>query len=272
MPRKELDYPKELCFLLFYISVDPILDGTEYDLTEYVYEVVNFTAYLYVRDNPLRWVDPLGLRIVAQDTLQGGGGTTAGLDSAAQGTPSPALPLIPGLSINDNSPLISPLVEFRIEFEDVIEKGTVHTYAPQLRRVQEMLNYLGYADIAESVMGIDYGGATSAAVYLFQMNYGMTITRDGLDSNTYLAIANAYINKRFSNCSADMRKMEYNKFVMQLMIIAGGSGSYYRKFQCTMRQGINSSILSSHGVTAVKKNGIYYLDYTTVIQSLLGLV
>ena len=32
------------------MSVDPILDGTEYDLTEYVYEVVNFTAYLYIRD------------------------------------------------------------------------------------------------------------------------------------------------------------------------------------------------------------------------------
>lgn len=73
-----------------FMSVDPILDGTKYDLTEYVYEVVNFTAYLYVWDNPLRWVDPLGLRIVAQDTLQGGGGTTAGLDSEAQNTTTKA--------------------------------------------------------------------------------------------------------------------------------------------------------------------------------------
>ena len=95
------------------------------------------------------------------------------------------------------------------------------------------------------------------------MNYGMAITGNHLDSNTFLAIANAYVNKKFSNYSVDRRRAEYDNY-------AGGSKSYYRKFQCTMRQGISSSVLSSHGVTAVKKNGIYYLDYTEKIHSLLA--
>lgn len=44
-----------------FVSIDPILDGTKYDLSEYTTEAINFTAYVYVQDNPLRWVDPLGL-------------------------------------------------------------------------------------------------------------------------------------------------------------------------------------------------------------------
>jgi len=44
-----------------FVSMDPILDGTRYDLKDYTTEAVNFTAYVYVKDNPLRWVDPLGL-------------------------------------------------------------------------------------------------------------------------------------------------------------------------------------------------------------------
>jgi len=44
-----------------FVSMDPILDGTRYDLKEYTTDAVNFTAYIYVQDNPLRWVDLLGL-------------------------------------------------------------------------------------------------------------------------------------------------------------------------------------------------------------------
>ena len=43
-----------------FVSIDPILDGTKYDLKEYTTEAINFTAYVYVKDNPLRWIDPLG--------------------------------------------------------------------------------------------------------------------------------------------------------------------------------------------------------------------
>lgn len=41
-----------------FLSVVPILGGTKYDLSEYTTKVMNFSAYLYVRDNPLRYVDP----------------------------------------------------------------------------------------------------------------------------------------------------------------------------------------------------------------------
>ena len=44
-----------------FVSIDPILDGTKYDLSDYTTKAITFSAYLYVQDNPLRWVDPLGL-------------------------------------------------------------------------------------------------------------------------------------------------------------------------------------------------------------------
>lgn len=55
-----------------FVSIDPILDGTKYDLKDYATEAINFTAYVYVRDNPLRWIDPLGL-IVDDDSVGLGG-------------------------------------------------------------------------------------------------------------------------------------------------------------------------------------------------------
>lgn len=44
-----------------FTSLDPIMDGSVYDISEQVTDPMMFTQYLYVKENPLRWVDPLGL-------------------------------------------------------------------------------------------------------------------------------------------------------------------------------------------------------------------
>ena len=54
-----------------FVSVDPILDGTRYDLSEYTTEAINFSAYVYVQDNPIRWIDPLGLFLVGTVLKEG---------------------------------------------------------------------------------------------------------------------------------------------------------------------------------------------------------
>lgn len=43
-----------------FVALDPIMDGSVYDISERVTDPMMFAQYLYVKDNPLRWVDPLG--------------------------------------------------------------------------------------------------------------------------------------------------------------------------------------------------------------------
>lgn len=44
-----------------FTAVDPILDPSQYDLREYVQNPVQLVQYLYVRNNPIIYLDPLGL-------------------------------------------------------------------------------------------------------------------------------------------------------------------------------------------------------------------
>ena len=44
-----------------FVALDPIMDGSVYDISERVTDPMMFVKYLYVKDNPLRWIDPLGL-------------------------------------------------------------------------------------------------------------------------------------------------------------------------------------------------------------------
>lgn len=45
-----------------FVALDPIMDGSVYDISERVTDPMMFAQYLYVKDNPLRWIDPLGLK------------------------------------------------------------------------------------------------------------------------------------------------------------------------------------------------------------------
>ena len=47
-----------------FTAVDPILDPSGYDLREYVKDPVQLVQYLYVKDNAINWIDPLGLTSV----------------------------------------------------------------------------------------------------------------------------------------------------------------------------------------------------------------
>ena len=44
-----------------FTSVDPVLNPTRYDVSAYVASPAQFVPYLYVVNNPLVWIDPLGL-------------------------------------------------------------------------------------------------------------------------------------------------------------------------------------------------------------------
>ena len=44
-----------------FVALDPIMDGSVYDISERVTDPMMFVKYLYVKDNPLVYIDPLGL-------------------------------------------------------------------------------------------------------------------------------------------------------------------------------------------------------------------
>ncbi|MEA5095216.1 MAG: RHS repeat-associated core domain-containing protein [Sedimentibacter saalensis] len=50
-----------------FTAIDPILDGSVYDITDYATNPVQFVQYLYVKNNPVIYIDPDGLRPVIDD-------------------------------------------------------------------------------------------------------------------------------------------------------------------------------------------------------------
>ncbi|MEL7648765.1 MAG: RHS repeat-associated core domain-containing protein [Sedimentibacter sp.] len=50
-----------------FTAIDPILDGSKYDITDYAKDPVQFVQYLYVKNNPVIYIDPDGLRPVIDD-------------------------------------------------------------------------------------------------------------------------------------------------------------------------------------------------------------
>ena len=44
-----------------FLAVDPILDPSKYDVSNYSKEPMMFNQYIYVMDNPIKYVDPLGM-------------------------------------------------------------------------------------------------------------------------------------------------------------------------------------------------------------------
>ena len=114
---------------------------------------ISLVQYLYVVDNPIKQIDPLGL--------------------------------------------------IWIKYENIVSKrnngeDASHSYSTELKKMQQMLNYMGYSNIPNGDMGVDYGGLTAAAVNLFQLNYQIKPT-SFVNNTTYLTVANVYVNKRYSN-------------------------------------------------------------------------
>ena len=201
-----------------FVAVDPVKNG--------------FNWYTYCGNQPLVFIDPLGLLELKADdyvtiyhpTLFGGG------------------------------------------FTEI-----TYRYKDALSNLQHWLVYLGYIDEADvsNVYGQNYGGKTIAAVKLFQLNYGITPTTSANDY-TYLAIANATLLKKYS--SEAVRQREYKKIVNSVKLWDNNTKSYYRAYTCAMKQEIKSSALSKmpDSVTVKKIGNINYLDYTTVINTTLA--
>lgn len=229
--------------------MDPILDATQYDILTYVKNPRMLVQYLYVVNNPLIFVDPLGLMTIKYEDI---------LVRREQRVKELKL------QAKYDRALLGVNLEQRAAQE------ITHPYAEELKRLQVMLNYLGYSNIPEKDMGIDYGGTTAAAVKLFELNYGMTVT-ESTTSSTYLAVANAYVNKRYASSRENVRLAYYNSYKRLLSNKENIRINYYRKFDCKMTQGIRKSVLDSlpEGVTTKSIDGIIYFDYTSAMNTLM---
>ena len=91
---------------------------------------------------------------------------------------------------------IDPLGLIWIKYENIVSKrnngeDASHSYSTELKKMQQMLNYMGYSNIPNGDMGVDYGGLTAAAVNLFQLNYQIKPT-SFVNNTTYLTVANVY--------------------------------------------------------------------------------
>ena len=51
-----------------FTAMDPILDPSQYSIKEYVDEPVQLVQYLYVKNNAINWIDPLGLYFIYKET------------------------------------------------------------------------------------------------------------------------------------------------------------------------------------------------------------
>lgn len=51
-----------------FTAVDPILDPSQYDISEYATDPMQLVQYLYVKDNAVNWIDPLGLYYIFKDS------------------------------------------------------------------------------------------------------------------------------------------------------------------------------------------------------------
>ena len=47
-----------------FTAVDPILDPSQYDLSQYATDPMQLVQYLYVKDNAVNWIDLMGLRVL----------------------------------------------------------------------------------------------------------------------------------------------------------------------------------------------------------------
>ena len=47
-----------------FAAVDPILEPSQYDISQYATDPMQLVQYLYVKDNAVNWIDPLGLEYV----------------------------------------------------------------------------------------------------------------------------------------------------------------------------------------------------------------
>ena len=234
-----------------FVALDPIMDGSRYDISEQVTDPTMFVQYLYVQNNPLIWVDPLGLFEIKFE----------GIVSKQANSEKMYQMYMPSQMAHEEAQKIK------------------HSLSGKLAVLQRNLRELGYLTISDDMLGIDYGGSTKAAVQLFQMNYGLPIDGTEVDSDLFLKIANVAINKKYQNLSVANRAASYR---MQVSLVGQIDHpdvkrdeiyDYYEEFECEILpvENLDNVLDTMTGnVSASMVDGIWYLDYTSVINNTLS--
>ena len=151
------------------------------------------------------------------------------------------------------------------------DKGTA------VENVQRWLEQLGFLDMSVSIdkqgnkqYGF-YGGATRAAVMLYQFNYGFDITGE-LDSRQYLNIYNSYLHEAEDGKLHEKVDAYYNmvNVAMSLDEKKGYRHSKYPTYyDLPERKPSLPSPMKEAGIGVAYKDGFYYMDYTEPLLKML---
>jgi RHS repeat-associated protein len=145
-------------------------------------------------------------------------------------------------------------------------------FIDELRRLQEVLVYLGYLNMGNDPYGQNFGAKTDSAVRTFQYDYGFNVTGI-VDDRMFMAILNTYLLKAFSGIEAKRRydSAQNSLSAKNTKVFGKGYKQYFRPYQCVMKASgpILTPALVSAGVAIVTIGGEQYYDFTMPIRQML---
>ncbi len=147
-----------------------------------------------------------------------------------------------------------------------------------VENVQRWLEQLSFLDMGVSMdkqgnkqYGF-YGGATRAAVMLYQFNYGFEMTGE-LDSIQYLDIYSRYLHES-EDVQENRGVLAYGNMVGTVSRLDKEKGYQYKAYPMYQHLRKNRPSLPSSmqeaGIRVVYKAGLYYMDYTEPLLRMLG--
>ena len=193
-----------------FTAMDPILDPSQYSIKEYVDEPVQLVQYLYVSNNPIVYIDPLGLMnyLTQSDNL---------LDGAWQGIKDNTVGLIE--SLPQTIPIVKELVKGVVsgdinlgELAKAVLQGAVGDYWHVVR----------YADTLSP-----FSKKTNSEVYRYGQAVGSVAT------DIALSLAGAAIVDK----AADILK---NSKVGQKILNLAQQNKYYDDLACYNKQQLST--------------------------------
>ena len=146
-----------------------------------------------------------------------------------------------------------------------------------VENVQRWLEQLGFLDMSVSMdekgnkqYGF-YGGATRAAVFLYQFNYGFNMTGE-LDGPQYLDIYSRYLHG-MEGMQENKRVLAYGKMVNMVTKMDREKGNSYKLYPMYQHlrkwRPVLPSPMKEADIRVVYKDGQYYMDYTEPLLKML---